>query len=145
LRAWRSDHSGQRGAAGTIRAIEECFPLGQTGRCPVASNTPRARALYDGVRLHPAMPATKAATPAKRTLWVREVTHDAFHLVSRRAGQSYSSGFRRLKAYKHCPLSELRLQLINPSTSPNELNTMLTPHSMIHGDACSPYNIWGIP
>jgi hypothetical protein len=32
----------------------------------------------------------------------------------------------------------LRLQLISPSTSPNELNTTLTPHSMIHGDACSP-------
>ena len=30
------------------------------------------------------------------------------------------------------PLSELRLQLIHPSTSPNELNTTLTPHSMIH-------------
>ena len=32
--------------------------------------------------------ATKAATPAKRTLWLREITHDAFHLVSRRAGQT---------------------------------------------------------
>jgi len=49
------------------------------------------------------MPATKAATPAKRTLWLREITHDAFHLVSRRAGQSYSPGFRRLKAYKYLP------------------------------------------
>jgi hypothetical protein len=39
------------------------------------------------------------------------------------------------------------LQLINPSTSPNELSTTLTPHSMIHGDACFPYfnKIWGIP
>jgi hypothetical protein len=39
------------------------------------------------------------------------------------------------------------LQLINPSTSPNELNTTLTPHSMIHGDACFAYfnKIWGIP
>jgi len=39
------------------------------------------------------------------------------------------------------------LQHINPSTSPNELNTTLTPHSMIHGDACFAYfnKIWGIP
>src|SRR5262249_7681424 len=44
-------------------------------------------------------------------------------------------------------LSELHLQHINPSTSPNELNTTLTPHSMIHGDACFAYfnKIWGIP
>jgi hypothetical protein len=35
-----------------------------------------------------------------------------------------------------CPFSELRLQLINPSMSPNELNPPLTPHSIIHGDAC---------
>src|SRR5262249_50601479 len=43
--------------------------------------------------------------------------------------------------------SELHLQHINPSTSPNELNTTLTPHSMIHGDACFAYfnKIWGIP
>jgi hypothetical protein len=36
------------------------------------------------------------------------------------------------------------LQLINPNTS---LNTTLTPHSMIHGDACFAYfnKIWGIP
>jgi len=41
----------------------------------------------------------------------------------------------------------LHLQHINPSTSPNELNTTLTPHSMIHGDACFAYfnKIWGIP
>jgi hypothetical protein len=32
-----------------------------------------------------------------------------------------------------CPFSELRLQLINPSTSPNELNTTLTPHIRLHG------------
>src|SRR5262249_40138707 len=46
-----------------------------------------------------------------------------------------------------CRFSELRLQLINPSTSPNELNTTLTPHSIIHGDACFAYfnKIWGIP
>jgi len=39
------------------------------------------------------------------------------------------------------------LQLINPSTSPNELNTTLTPHSIIHGDACFAYfnKIWDIP
>jgi hypothetical protein len=39
------------------------------------------------------------------------------------------------------------LQLINPSTLSNELNTMLTPHSIIHGDACFAYfnKIWGIP
>src|SRR5215831_15832810 len=29
----------------------------------------------------------------------------------------------------------LRLQLISPSTSPNDLNTPLTPHSIIHGFA----------
>jgi hypothetical protein len=60
-----------------------------------------------------------------------------------------AKGFRRLKAYKHiCPFSELRLQLINPSTSSNnELNTTLTPHSIIHGDACFTYfnKIWDIP
>jgi len=41
----------------------------------------------------------------------------------------------------------LHLQHINPSTSPNELNTTLTPHSMTHGDACFAYfnKIWGIP
>jgi hypothetical protein len=51
-------------------------------------------------------------------------------------------GFRRLKV-STCPFSELRLQLI--STSLNELNTTLTPHSIIHGDACSAYfnKIWG--
>jgi hypothetical protein len=38
------------------------------------------------------------------------------------------------------------LQLIDPRTSPNELNTTLTPHCMIHGDACFAYfkKIWGI-
>ena len=52
----------------------------------------------------------------------------------------------RARADRALP-SELRLQLINPSTSPNELNTTLTQHSMIHGDACFPYfnKIWGIP
>ena len=45
------------------------------------------------------------------------------------------------------PFSELRLQLINPTTSLNELNTTLTPHNIIHGDACFAYfnKIWGIP
>jgi len=39
------------------------------------------------------------------------------------------------------------LQLINPSTSSNELNTTLTPHSIIHGHACFAYfnKVWGIP
>jgi hypothetical protein len=39
------------------------------------------------------------------------------------------------------------LQLINPSTSPNQLKTTLTPHSIMHGDACFAYfnKIWGIP
>ena len=39
------------------------------------------------------------------------------------------------------------MQLINPSTSPNELNTTLTPHSIIHGDACFAYfnKNWDIP
>ena len=39
------------------------------------------------------------------------------------------------------------MQLINPSTSPNELNTTPTPHSIINGDACFAYfnKIWGIP
>jgi len=39
------------------------------------------------------------------------------------------------------------LQLINPTTSLNELNTTLTPHNIIHGDACFAYfnKIWGIP
>ena len=39
------------------------------------------------------------------------------------------------------------MQLINPSTSSNELNTTLTPHSITHGDACFAYfnKIWGIP
>ena len=43
--------------------------------------------------------------------------------------------------------SWVRLQHISPSTSPNELNTTLTPHSMTHGDACFAYfnKIWGIP
>jgi hypothetical protein len=39
------------------------------------------------------------------------------------------------------------LQLIIPSTLPKELKTTLTPHSIIHGDACFAYfnKIWGIP
>jgi hypothetical protein len=37
------------------------------------------------------------------------------------------------------------LQLIIPSTLPTELKTTLTPHSIIHGDACFAYfnKIWG--
>ena len=37
------------------------------------------------------------------------------------------------KAYKHLPVLKLRLQLINPSTLFNELNTTLTPHSITQG------------
>ena len=39
------------------------------------------------------------------------------------------------------------MQLTNPSTSPNELNTTLTPRSIIHGNACFAYfnKMWGIP
>ena len=39
------------------------------------------------------------------------------------------------------------MQLINPSTSPNKLNTTLTPHSIMHGDACFAYfnKNWDIP
>ncbi len=52
-----------------------------------------------------------------------------------------------IKSLSTCPFSELRLQLTNPSASPNELNTTLTPHSMTHGDACFAYfnKVWGIP
>jgi putative transposase len=48
-----------------------------------------------------------------------------------------AKGFRRLEPTSTCPFSELHLQLINQSTLLNELNTTPTPHSMIHGDACS--------
>jgi hypothetical protein len=43
--------------------------------------------------------------------------------------------------------SQHLLQLIDPSTSPNELNMTLTPHSIMHGDACFAHfdKIWGIP
>jgi hypothetical protein len=55
------------------------------------------------------------------------------------------SYLRALQKKASWPFSELRLQLITPSTLPNELNTTLTPHSMIHGDACFSYfKIWGI-
>src|SRR5439155_4899089 len=45
------------------------------------------------------------------------------------------------KECRHCVLHR------NPSTSPNELNTTLTPHSIIHGHACFAYlnKIWHIP
>jgi hypothetical protein len=43
--------------------------------------------------------------------------------------------------------SELRLQLINPTTSTNALNTTPTQHSIIHGNGCFAYfnKIWGHP
>ena len=53
LRARRSDHSGQRGAAGTIRAIEKCLP--RSSRQGVAQSprtAPRQRPIRR-VRLHP--------------------------------------------------------------------------------------------
>jgi hypothetical protein len=61
-----------------------------------------------------------------------------------------TGGFRRLKAHKYLPLLRAALtahQLINPSTSRNELNATLMPHSINHGDACLAYfnKIWGIP
>jgi hypothetical protein len=58
-----------------------------------------------------------------------------------------AKGFRRLKAFKHLPALRAALAAHQLGTSPNELNTTLTPHSMIHGDACFPYfnKIWGIP
>jgi hypothetical protein len=39
------------------------------------------------------------------------------------------------------------LQLINPSTSPDELNMTVRPHSIIYGDGCFAYfyKIWGHP
>src|SRR5262249_58004332 len=53
-------------------------------------------------------------------------------------------GFRRLKAYRHLPALRAALAA---HQSPNELNTTLTPHSIIPGDACFAYfnKIWGIP
>ena len=66
--------------ARVVRRVPSVLPaLGQTGRCPVASNRP-APAPYKTGSASSAMPATKAATPAKRTLWLREITRDAFHL-----------------------------------------------------------------
>jgi hypothetical protein len=53
-----------------------------------------------------------------------------------------AKGFRRLKAYKHLPV--LRAA---PAAHQSELNTRLTPYSIIHGDTCFAYfnKIWGIP
>src|SRR5262249_60011263 len=50
----------------------------------------------------------------------------------------------RLKAYRHLPALRAALAA---HQSPNELNTTLTPHSIIPGDACFAYfnKIWGIP
>jgi len=59
-----------------------------------------------------------------------------------------AKGFRRLKSLQAPARSQsCTWQLINPSTSSNELNTTLTPHSITHGDACFAYfnKIWGIP
>jgi hypothetical protein len=56
-----------------------------------------------------------------------------------------AKGFRRSKAYSTCPFSELRFQLINPSTSPDELNMTVRPHSIIHGDGCFAYLSGRIP
>jgi len=41
----------------------------------------------------------------------------------------------------------LRLQLINPTVSPNQLKTTQMPHRIFHGDACFAFfnKIWGIP
>jgi len=61
--------------------------------------------------------------------------------------KGYKKQTKKNRDERHGPFSEPRLQLISPSTSPNELNTTLTPHSIIHGDACFAYfnKIWGIP
>ncbi|HKA19579.1 MAG TPA: hypothetical protein VKN18_14915, partial [Blastocatellia bacterium] len=46
--------------------------------------------------------------------------------------------------YRHLPALRAALAA---HQSPNELNTTLTPHSIIPGDACFAYfnKIWGIP
>jgi putative transposase len=58
-----------------------------------------------------------------------------------------AKGFRRLKAYKHLPILRAALAAHQSKYVPNELNTTLTPHRIIHGDACFAYfnKIWGIP
>lgn len=38
-----------------------------------------------------------------------------------------------------CRFSKLRWPLTNPITSPNQLNSAPTPHSIINGDACFAY------
>src|SRR5262249_33099433 len=55
-----------------------------------------------------------------------------------------AKGFRRLKAYRHLPALRAALAA---HQSPNELNTKLTPHSIIPGNACFDdfNNISGIP
>jgi hypothetical protein len=42
---------------------------------------------------------------------------------------------------------ESRLRSWNGRTSPYDLNTTLTPHNIIHGDACFAYfnKVWDIP
>jgi hypothetical protein len=37
-------------------------------------------------------------------------------------------------------LPQPQIRPFNPNTSPKELNTTLTPHSIIHGDACFAYS-----
>ena len=66
--------------------------------------------------------------------------------LDRRGILEAAKGFRRLKAYKHLRLSELRLRFINPVASANELKTTLMSHSIMHGDAYFAYfnKIWGI-
>src|SRR5262249_12727799 len=58
-----------------------------------------------------------------------------------------AKGFRRLKAYKHLPLLRVALAAHQSKYVTQRVNTTLTPHSMIHGDACFAYfnKIWGIP
>src|SRR5262245_16819901 len=51
------------------------------------------------------------------------------------------------KPISTCHCSEPHWQLINPSTSPDELNATLMPHSIIYGDACFAYfkKKWAYP
>ena len=58
-----------------------------------------------------------------------------------------AKGFRRLKAHEHLPVLRPALAAHQSRYVTNELNTTLTPHSIMHGDACFAYfnKIWGIP
>jgi len=102
LQARRSDHSGQRGAAGTIRAIEKCLP--RSSRQGVAQS-PRTRpAPYKTafgfippcLRPKPPHPPSGHYGCAKS----RTTPSTSFHVVS---VNPIAPGFRRLKAYKHLP------------------------------------------